>query len=50
VWNVYPKRRTVDVVTLVGGKLNTLTHRPADTLSGAPVLPAFELTVSSIFD
>ncbi len=46
VWQVYPKKRTVDVFT-APDTFTTLTEK--DTLHGDPMLPGFELKLSELF-
>lgn len=47
VWQVYPDTKTVEAYTAP----NTFTtHREGETISGAPVLPGFSLSIKRWFD
>lgn len=50
VWNVYPKEKVVDVVTLADdGALISHQKTISDTLDGGEVLPGFSVPVAAIF-
>ncbi|MGF1503964.1 MAG: Uma2 family endonuclease [Anaerolineae bacterium] len=50
VWNVYPRRRAVEVFRMEAGEVVQTTLTAEDTLSGGDVLPGFELPVAAVFD